>query len=599
MSKAKPNLKSATARPTRQRLWICLLALATLASYAPVVNNEFVWDDNEYIYDNPAVVGDLGLGSIWFSQVCPQYYPLVFTTFFIEHQVWQLNPLGYHIVNVLLHLGVVLLLLLVVERLGFGFAVAWIAAALFALHPVQVESVAWATQRKNVLSGLFYMLTILAYLNFSDTGSKRALGWCLVAYLCALLSKTTVVTLPVTLLLLEYLRGKRVNLGTLKRIAPLCVMAMVMALVTIRYEWTRTGAGGIYWEFSLLERCVIAGKAVFLYLGNIFYPANLCFCYERFSTEAANAISLAPLVLVIVVWAVTFTGRRFWGRLPFVAMTHFLIVLLPVLGFLDFYWMKYSFVADHFLYLPSIGVFLLIAAGGVRLFQSRRWPTTAGGVLAAVVLIVLAGLSFQHVGWFRDFKTLWIKTLELNPHSALAHNCLGKVYVEERDFESARHHYTEALAAAPSSYIGHLTMGHFLLNTQEPEAAIAHLEESLKYKPNYWVTHNYLGAALDEVGRSEEARREYLRSVEINPNYSEGWASLGKSYGVANRFAEAESALRHAIKLAPRNVLAHYDLGVVLWRTGRTQEAVQHFQTCLQIKPDYEDAAHTLRRLSQ
>lgn len=373
-NKANPSLHSAWTK-----VWLpgLLLAVSVFIAYQPVLRGGFIWDDDDYVTNNWTLHDFNGLKHIWFdTQATPQYYPLVHTTFWLEYHAWKLNPVGYHVVNVLLHALGSILLWRVLKRLELPGA--WLAAAVFALHPVNVESVAWITERKNVLSAVFFFAAAWAYLRFAgeSEGKKRRWSWWLAAlclFVCALLSKTVACSLPAVLLLVRWWKKKRLQAGDVLPMVPFFIAGLWLGLQTARLEEHHVGASGAEWSFSLGERCLIAGRALWFYAGKLVWPVKLTFVYPRWQMDAGIwwqwLFPAAALAIVATLW---FARKRI-GRGPLVAVLVFAGALFPALGFVNVYPMRFSFVADHFQYLASIGIIVLVTNG--MMITLGRWET--------------------------------------------------------------------------------------------------------------------------------------------------------------------------------------------------------------------------------
>ena len=384
----------------RLRLWLGVLgiALTTVVAYRPAMDGGFIWDDDDYVTNNGLLRSDPGLVRLWEPGQTHQYYPAVFTTFWVEYHLWGLNPRGYHVVNVLLHVANALLLWRVMSLLGIPGA--WMIGAVFALHPMHVESVAWITERKNVLSGLFYLLSALAYLRFDPMRDedqdaeppphpRRFYALSLALFVLALLSKSVTASLPVALALVMVLRRQKVTLRRLLPLVPMLVIGLAASLHTVYLERTTVGAVGAEFDFSFVERCLIASRALLHYPSKLLIPYPLVFIYPRWSIDAGDWRSWVPLLTVFAV-AITATIAYLRGRRgPAVAMAFFAVTIFPALGFIDYWPMVYSFVADHFAYLASIGLIALVVAP----LAERVGTTGAGRVLAGAILLVFAGLA--------------------------------------------------------------------------------------------------------------------------------------------------------------------------------------------------------------
>jgi hypothetical protein len=367
----------------RRYRWIfgLFLVAATMIAYQPVWHAGFIWDDDVYVTNNLTLHSLDGLRQIWFEPGATlQYYPLTFTTFWVEYHLWGLNPLGYHLINVLLHACNAILLWLILRKLGVRGA--WLAAGIFALHPVSVESVAWVTERKNTLSGLFYLGSILVALKFwlpsetssesrmtgRDKDSTAGLGDCkfywlaFVFYVCALCSKTTTIPLPAVILLVLWWKRGRLFWRDIYPLGLFMAVGVAMGLITMNLE-KHLGASGKQWEFSWLERCLLAGRDVWFYLGKLFWPHPLISIYPRWTIQSSEWTAYVPVLVLVAGLSILWWKRKGWGRSALFASAYFLILLFLVLGFFNVYFFSYSFVADHFQYLADIGPFALVATG--------------------------------------------------------------------------------------------------------------------------------------------------------------------------------------------------------------------------------------------
>jgi len=409
---ASRSRQAGEERSQRTRLAVGALGLivATLIAYAPALRAGFIWDDDAYVSENQTLRSGDGLRKIWFELgATPQYYPLVFTTFWAEYQIWEARPTGYHLINVLLHALSAVLLWRLLRLLGVPGA--WIGAAVFALHPVNVESVAWISERKNVLSGMFYLSSALAYFHFdarllsTDAGRARIYALSLFLFLCALLSKTVTATLPAALLLVIWWKRGRVRWRDFQRVLPFFVLGMVFGLVTAWTERIHVGATGASWNFGPLDRVLIAGRAVWFYASKLVWPNELTFIYPHWRIDSQIwwqfLFPVAALALLAALWFLR--GRI--GRGPLVAALFFGGTLVPALGFFNVYPMRYSFVADHFQYLAGIGLITLAVAAGtsaIAKFDDDRKRMTA--IVAALVLLVLGTLTWQQARICTDLR---------------------------------------------------------------------------------------------------------------------------------------------------------------------------------------------------
>ena len=450
-------------------LWAALIVVMTFVAYVPALQGGFVWDDDAYVTRN-ATLRDLeGLRRIWLEPTSfPQYYPLVFTTFWLEYHLWGLDPFGFHVTNVLLHASSAVLLWLLLRRLGVPGA--WLAAAIFALHPVEAESVAWVTERKNVLSGLFYLAAFHAYWSFADGEApahpaSRRNRWAMYAasvllFACALLAKTVTGSLPAALLLASCWKRGRVRAREVLALVPLVLVGVASGLNTAWMEKHVVGAQGTEWTLTFVERCCIAGRALWFYAAKIVWPYPLTFVYPRWHVDPSVwwqvLLPVAAVAVVVALWCL----RRRIGRGPLAATLFFAGTLFPALGFFDFYPMRYSFVADHFQYLASIGLVTLLAALATRVAGRQR---EVGSVAAAVLLVTLGAFTWRQGAIYANLETLWRDTVAKNPDAALAHNNLGLILDGRDRVDEAVAHYREALRLKPDFVEAQSNMGLALI----------------------------------------------------------------------------------------------------------------------------------------
>jgi len=579
-------------RPT----WLALaLFVATLAAYLPVIWNGFVWDDNDYIINNLTLRSLDGLGRIWGKLTAtPQYYPLVHTSFWIEYQLWGPNPICYHVDNVLLHALAALLLWRVLAILRLNGA--WLVATVFALHPVHVESVAWATERKNVLSAVFYLSAALLYLHFvaqresarANNGNTKLLyAGAFGFFLCALWSKTVTCSLPAALLLVVYWKRGTITRKDFWPLLPFFAVGVVMSLITSILERTHVGASGPEWSFDLGERILIAGRAVWFYAAKLAWPANLTFIYPRWKLETGTwwqwLFPVASAGVVILFWSL----RNRWGRGPLVAVLFFAGTLFPALGFANVYPMLYSFVADHFQYLASVGLIALAVAGICRF-------TPKPALLLAPLLFIEALLTWQQTQVYRDLETLWRDTLRKNPECWLAHNNLGQILLDRNQPEEALVHFQKALELKPDAPDFRNNVGAALFKAGRLEEAIVHYRESIRMDPKSYVAHYNLANVLSLMGRFDEAIPEFRTAVSFKSDLAEAYSNLGFSLLQKNEIDDAISNFGTALKISPGFAAAHYNLGLALYQKGQFDEAALQFLEAIRLQGDYAEAHNNL-----
>lgn len=483
---------------TSRRIVLSVLALVFVItlSYAPAFRAGFIWDDDDHLTHNPAVAASGGLRLIWSSLTISRYYPLTLTTFWVERHLWGLAPLPYHAANIALHALNTILLYALLRKLNVRGA--WLAAALWGVHPVNVESVAWVTELKNTQSGFFFLSCLLCYLQYEER--YESWWWFAAAnvlFAAALLSKPSTVFLPVALLLyVWWQRGRqpRSDRGWQRedffRLSPFAGMAYLMSMLTIiEQQHLVQKEGPADWSLRLIDRFVVAGHALWFYAGKLLCPWNLAFVYPRWQIDANTVTAwlpwLAMLVIVVACWTLR---RHLWAKAFTFGAGYYALALSPVLGFANVYYFRYSFVADHFAYLAGMGFIALVVAGFASVVKQRPIQ-----VLASVIALGILGMqTWVHCEVFHDNETLWLDTLQKNPTSALAHNNLGNLY---------QHH-------------GQLPL------------ALDHLQEAARLAPGYAETHNNLGVVFAQSGRTDEAIAQFSEAVRLRPSYSDARTNL-------------------------------------------------------------------------
>ncbi len=574
----------------RGRAWLfgVLLAALTIFAYYPAWHGGFLWDDDDYIINNKLLTAPDGWQRIWFSLDSPsQYFPLTYSTFRIEHALWGLNPTGYHWVNLLLHVANALLVWAVLARLKVPGA--WLAAAVFALHPVQVESVAWISERKNVLMAFFFLLTLLAWIAFVDERTKRPrFFYCpaLVFYALALSAKTTACTLPAALFLVLWLRKRPINRQRIFQIIPFLLMGIAMGLLAVWWERYRQGTIQAAFPFlSPLERVLVASRAVCFYLSKLIWPSNLTFIYPKWSLSAAQPLDYIWLLAGVGLCVAIYFVRRYVGRGVEVAAAFFVITLSPVLGFIMLYTFRYTFVADHYQYLACIGPIALASAGVVTFADAFK--QSRGLILSAAVcvLAVLGVLTWRQSVMYGDNEALWRVTLAKNPGCWMAHNNLGFVLFEKGQFDQAIAHYQAALEMQADSWDVEYNLGTALLGKGQIDEAIFHCDRAVAMQPNDPDAQVSLANALLAEKRIDEAITHYDKALVIRPDYFLARYGLGNALLEKGELDAAIQHFRAALLIRPDDSDSHAVLAVALEEKGQLREAIKHYEKAVEISP--------------
>ncbi|HEY2818900.1 MAG TPA: tetratricopeptide repeat protein [Casimicrobiaceae bacterium] len=579
--------------PRRYALFVLALSIAVLIVYQPVWNGSFLWDDAAHV-TRPDLRSSIGLWNIWAAPgTTQQYYPLTHTFFWLEHRLWGDAPLGYHLANILLHATAASIAGLLLYRLAIPGA--YFAAAIFALHPVQVESVAWISEIKNTLSAVFYLGAALAWLRYRREGAPAAYALALGLFVLALCSKTVTATLPAALLVIEWWQCGRLSWRRdLLPLVPFFALGVAAGLLTVWVERSLVGAEGPAFDFTPIERALIAGRALWFYASTLFWPVNLVFIYPRWSVSQAVGWQYVYPAAAIAVIALAWALRRRW-RGPLAGVLYFAGTLFPALGFFNVYPFLFSFVADHFQYLASLGLIALAGGGFAWLLQRKGlWKRPATQAICVAVLAALAVLTWRQSHAYVDVETLYRATLERNPESWMAHNNLAGVLIARGKVDEAIGHIERALALRPDYAEARNNLGLALANRGRVDAALEQYRQALELQPAYAEAHNNLGVLLARRGQVEDAIAQYTRALQIDPALAGAHYNLAEALTTRGRTDEALAHLREALALEPDYAEAHNSLGVLLAERGRFEEAREAFVKAVELKPQYADARNNL-----
>jgi len=610
-----------------------LLFFATLIAYLPALRGGLLWDD-EYHVTGPELHSFHGLWRIWFEPgATQQYYPLLHSAFWVEHRIWGNSVLGYHLVNVVLHATAAFLLIVILRRLSLPGA--WLAGFLFALHPICVEAVAWISEQKSTLSGVFYLCAALVYLQFDQTRSRRKYALATGLFVLALLSKTVTATLPAALLVVFWWKRGRIEWRRdVRPLAPWLALGACAGMFTAWMERTSIGAQGPDFALTPAARFLLAGRALWFYAGKVLWPAGLMFTYPRWTLDAREWWQyLFPLGVLAFAAALWVTARRRRG--PLAAFLFFAGTLFPVLGFLNVYPFLFSFVADHFQYLACVGI-IVPAAWALSLAAGRVWPgpSPLPRICAALFLAVLGVLTWRQSVMYRDAETLYRATLAGNPSSwmahenlcailllkpgglvdaitecqaalrirpdtAEAHNNLGSAWAQMPErLQDAVAEFRAALAVKPQFAEAHFNLANALVRVpgEEPEA-IAQYEAALRIRPAYVEARMNFGTLLLRTpGRLADAIAQYRAVLRLDPNLAEAHNNLGSALAqIPGHLPDAIAEYRAALALGPRYAKAHNNLGSLLAQIpGRLPDAIGEYQDAVRANPTYADAHYNL-----
>jgi tetratricopeptide (TPR) repeat protein len=531
--RVKPSLaQTVTAsRSFALKDWFFVIALiaAVFLVYQPAWQGGFIWDDSAHV-TRPELRSWYGLFRIWFDLgATQQYYPLLHSVFWVQSWLWGDATLGYHLVNILLHAMAAVMVALILRRLDIPGA--FFAAAIFALHPVHVESVAWISELKNTLSAVFYLGSAMVYLRFDQQRRTSLYLWALGLFVLGLLSKTVTATLPSALLVIFW--WQRGRLSWRKDVLPLLPFFLLGAVAGVFTAWverTLIGAQGEAFAIPALERILIAGKAIWFYLGKLFWPANLIFIYPRWETSQAAAwqylFPAAAFALVVTLWAL----RRRW-RGPLAGLLFFVGTLFPVLGFFNVFPFIYSFVADHFQYLASLGIITLVAAGIAMLLKRMQlWRHPAGYAICVLLLLTLAVLTWRQSGMYTDISTLYQTTIDLNPKCWMCYNNRGLIYNDRSNYMQAIEDFNRAIEINPDNAQSYNNRGIAYGAIGNYKQAIEDLNRVIKINPGYADVYFNRGIAYTLLGNYKQAIEDYDRVIKINPDYANAYNKRGIIY---------------------------------------------------------------------
>ena len=577
---------------TRTSLAAAAIVTLALVAYMPALQAGYIWDDDSYLTANPHVQAPDGLARIWVPGNTPQYYPLVFTSFWIEHAVWGLRPVGYHLVNILLHAFNAVLVWRLMRRLGLRGA--WLIGAIFALHPIHVESVAWITERKNLLSGCFYLLAGFAYLRFDQRRAEpgeggESWGWygaSLGLYVAALGSKSITCSLPAALILVMLYLRRPLTWRHLWPLVAMLAIGVLAAANTVLMERVHVGASGPEWDHGLADRVLIASRSLLFYPAKLLWPNPLMFVYPRWTIDPGNVLSWwRPLVVLAtgVAAAVAWTRGR---RGPFVALAFYAGTVLPAVGFINVYPHRFSFVADHFLYLASLGIIAMVVSGAVWLVPRRR-PLQIG--LATVTLVVLGGLAHRQARTYRNAESVWMDTLAKNPDSWMPHTHMSVIRLQQLGAIDR--------AAEPDRWRSVLAQ------------ARRHAERAVAKRPDDPQVLGKLSEALRLEGRHDEAfehQSTVIRLLDERYGDETRWmqrdveelVKLARLHNARNEIERAEVTYRRAAALEPTLVISRYELASLLAAQGRLDEAVPELRHVLSVQPQHFGALLALAHIA-
>jgi Flp pilus assembly protein TadD len=576
----QPAVAAQTASAPKYLIPARLLAL-TLLAYLPALGGTFIWDDEFAIEKNPLRIGWDGLWAIWTTHgripMESHWWPLTYTVLWIEHQFWGLRPIGYHLVNILLHAAIVIQIWLLLRRLSVPGA-GW-AAAFFAVHPVHVEAVAWIVSIKDLLAVAFYLLAVGCFLNHIDRRSKTALPLAVLATLAAMLCKSVAVTLPAGLAILLWYRRDRWNRRTLGALIPIACVTLALAVIDI-VATRHAATGSISPPPAMPDRIAQTGWALWFYLGKLLWPHPLTGLYPQWDIDAARPLHWLPILPAIALVIGLWLRRERWGRGPFACAVFYILTLAPMLGLIHFDFLDKAPAADRYQYLASLGPLVgfgsLIGRSFERSGSATRHKWLAFGALA--LLAVFSTLTWRQAGLYRSQPLFFHHTVRINPDSASAWLNLGNGLIRERRWNEAREALMRAVQLDPRSPRARANLAVVLVNENRPEEAAQTLETAIRLDPDYVAALNNLAVIRMREARWTDALELLERSVRLNPDEANAQGNLGAVLMRLNRHDEARRALETAIRLQPEYMDALENLGRLTIRQGDRPRGIEYLR---------------------
>ncbi|MDD5614048.1 MAG: tetratricopeptide repeat protein [Candidatus Omnitrophica bacterium] len=538
---------------------IFILIILPVLIYSKSVNNGYIWDDDVHIYKNAQIKDFNGLKTIWSKNTTNQYYPLTITFFWLAEKAWGLNPKGYHAMSIVFHIANTLLLFWAVKKL-FG-PLAFIGALIFAIHPIQVETVAWATEFKNILALFFFLLALLSYLKFDNNKKSKDYIITIGLFLCAVLSKHIAVCFAFIPMAYKWQREGKIGLREIKISMPFLSIGLLMGAIAVISELYQVGARGEEWSLSIIQRLMLWGQSSWFYIYKTLLPINFMFFYPKWDIDPGRALQWLPslaLVSAILLWA----SKYRVNRNIFTVLIFYIISIFPASGFFNVYPMIFSYVADHFSYLSSPFIILLILGTvyrlGVFFKKNLRCTITAKttlNILAAVIIIYLGLESFKLAGNYRDEITLWENTIKRNPGLWMPYANLAVLHANSENSEQAIKLYQKAIFLKPDKASIHYNMGNLYYQMKDYDSSI----------------------------------QSYFRALHIDPHYAQAYANLANVYRALNDKNKALENYAKASELKPEAII-YYNMAHIYYETGDIEQAIELYNQALKTKTGYPRA---------
>ncbi|HEY1661143.1 MAG TPA: tetratricopeptide repeat protein [Verrucomicrobiae bacterium] len=600
-------------RPVWDRGWIFILLIivATVVAYAPCwwpppgwpvpasisPSNQlgFVWDDDVLCVANPLIKSPHGWYEVWTTKKTPDYFPVMSSAFWVQWRMWGMNPSGYRIVNALLHaLDAILLWRILCWLMPGQGTAAKLAAAIFALHPVNVESVAWIAELKNTLSLMFFCLSLLAYLRFDRKEDWKWYFLSFAAFLLALLSKIEVAPLPCIILGIAWWQRDRIGWDDLINTIPFFVAAFALGLVSIWFQNHVAIGHDVVRTDNFWSRLAGAGWAVWFYFYKTVLPINVMPIYPRWHIDPANVLSYLPGILLVLGFVLCWVYRAKWGKAVLFGLGYAVLMFLPALGFLNIYFFRFSLVANHWQYFSVIGPIALVSVGLVELSKLFPQDKILRPLFCGVLLLILGALTWENAGVYKNSETLWTTTLDKNPDCFIGHNDLGFVMLERGETTNALPHFRRAVELQPDDEASQKNLGSALLQEGNVDDAITQFQIALNLRTNDVGAMNNLALAYSRQGKMSDALAEYEKALAIQPDD----AGVHHNYGMAlfrlGRVDEAMAHYQKAMATQPNDPELHNDVANVLSKRGQDAAAIKEWEKAVSLRTNYFAAENNL-----
>jgi Flp pilus assembly protein TadD len=578
-----------------------VIVAAAFWVYSPVFHGAWLWDDDWYITNQPLVRDLAGLGKFWFHPGSwVEYYPIEETLLWIEWHLWGNDTLGYHLTTIALHAANALLVWRLLGKLGLGKA--WIGGLIFAIHPAAVDSVAWIAETKNTLALAPFFLAMGAWIDYDDRRRPHDFALALGFFLVAMLCKITAAPFPAVILLYAWWKRGRIDLRDLAASGPFFAVSLVLGSLTIACgPWYYQSLGEVPETTPQLDgaaRVALAGESIGVYFAHVFWPVGLLPNYPQWKVDPSTPWPyLAWIALGGALFAL-WRRRETWGRTALLGLGFFLLFLAPFVGFVSVSYMNFTWVMDHFLYIPIIGIIGLFVAALESI--ENRLPASRRALLTGATTVVVALLAFVANGYavaYVDEATLWGYTVEHNPDDWLAQENLGKALLLLNEPEEAAVHLRESLRVHPDHAETHSNLGRALVAMDRVPEGIEEQDQAIRLAPTDAANYNQKGVALLQAGRIPEAQAQFEKALELRPQYTVGLENLGIALAQNHRLPEAIERFEAALKLAPGDANLHVNLGKALTQLGRNDEAAAQFREALRLDPANAPAREALEKL--